>query len=246
MASRHRPCGRRTFSTICIVPLSTIAWRLVSTRKACRWHGAIGFAGRRSSRAGRRQYSRTAMTPTRSMARSSCPIRSRTCGWNMCRTNPREFKPRSGGASAPRTTSSWSRASLMSLPQPPRKIRWNIAVLCSTNRRVPRRARSGRREVRLGPAPAERLRPRRVGAECVWQLHGAGRRGRGVQGRRRCGQAYHLRGRLRYRDQSQHHRGAGAKRHRLWSDRRPLRRDHAERRPGGTEQFRQLSSLAHQ
>ena len=46
--------------------------------------------------------------------------------------------------------------------QPPRKIRWNIAVLCSTNRRVPRRARSGRREVRLGPAPAERLRPRRV------------------------------------------------------------------------------------
>src|SRR4029079_18584145 len=29
-----------------------------------------------------------------------------------------------------------SRASLMSLPQPPRKIRWNIAVLCSTNRRV--------------------------------------------------------------------------------------------------------------
>ena len=72
-----------------------------------------------------------------------------------------------------------ARASLMSLPQPPRKIRWNIAVLCSTNRRVPRRARSGRREVRLGPAPAERLRPRRVGAECVWQLHGAGRRGRG-------------------------------------------------------------------
>src|SRR5690349_19912871 len=85
----------------------------------------------------------------------------------MCRTNPREFKPRSGGASAPRKTSSWSRASLMSLPQPPRKIRWNIAVLCSTNAACQGRARSGRREVRLGPAPAARLRPRRVGAECV-------------------------------------------------------------------------------
>jgi hypothetical protein len=135
------------------------------TRKACRWHGAIGFAGRRSSRAGRRQCSRTAMTPTRSMARSSCPIRSRTCGWNMCRTNPREFKPRSGGASAPRTTSSWSRASLMSLPQPPRKIRWNIAVLCSTNRRVPRpcsiwppRSQAGASPCRKAQAAACRCR----------------------------------------------------------------------------------------
>jgi isoquinoline 1-oxidoreductase subunit beta len=66
------------------------------------------------------------------------------------------------------------------------------------------------------------------------------------EGRRSGRQAHHLCGRLRNCDQSQHHRGAGAKRHHLRSHRSALRRDHAERRPGGAQQFRQLSSLAHQ
>src|SRR6185437_725943 len=133
-----------------------------------------------------------------------------------------------------------ARASLMSLPQPAKKdpVEYRRALLDKSPRAKacsiwPPRSQAGASPCRKAQAAACRCR-------MCWQLHGAGRRGRGVQGRRRCGQAYHLRGRLRYRDQSQHHRGAGAKRHPLWSDRRPLRRDHAERRPGGTEQFRQL------
>ena len=58
-----------------------------------------------------------------------------------------------------------ARASLMSLPQPPRKIRWNIAVLCSTNRRVPRpcsiwppRSQAGTSPCRKAQAAACRCR----------------------------------------------------------------------------------------
>ena len=50
--------------------------------------------------------------------------------------------------------------------------------------------------------------------------------------------------RLRRRRQSGHGEGADPERHHLRPDRRPLRRDHPQGRPGRAEQFRQLSDAA--
>ena len=79
----------------------------------------------------------------------------------------------------------------------------------------------------------------------VRDLHGAGRRGRGREGRRGARAARRLRGRLRHRGQSRHRPGAGRERRHLRHHRGALRRDHAQGRPRRAGQLRQLPDAAH-
>ena len=75
------------------------------------------------------------------------------------------------------------------------------------------------------------------------KLHGAGCRGRSGEGRHRPCPARRLRGRLRHRGQSRHRPRADPERGHVRHHRGALWRDHAEERPCGAVQLRQLPDL---
>ncbi len=106
--ARSRSCGpaRKTSSTTCTGRCSSTGCPPGSMRKACRSRGTIASPARRSSRDGCRRRSRTASIPTPPKARSISSMTCRTCTSNMCGWSRRAFRPRSGAASARRTTSS--------------------------------------------------------------------------------------------------------------------------------------------
>ena len=108
--------------------------------------------------------SRTASTPTPSMARSTCPTTFPTSTSNTCARSRRAFRPRSGAASARRTTSTWSRASSTSWRRWRRRIPSSIAARCSAkNPRALHVLEPRRRNVPAGARRSGRAkRPRRI------------------------------------------------------------------------------------
>ena len=101
-------------------------------------------------------------------------------------------------------------------------------------------------KVRLGTKASATRRPRRLNPERIRQLHGACCRSRSREGRHRSCPARRLRGRLRHRGQPRHHPRADAERGHVRHHRGPLRRDHAEERPCGAVELRQLPDAAHE
>jgi isoquinoline 1-oxidoreductase beta subunit len=122
----------RTSSTTCTGRTSTTGSPPGWTRTVCPSPGVIASPVPRFWGAGCRRHFKMASMVKRSMAQLNLPTHCRTFWSTMCAMNHRAFRPRSGAASAPRTTSSWSRVSSMSWRRWRRKIPSRIDARCST------------------------------------------------------------------------------------------------------------------